>query len=67
MHLQNLIEQSKALSKKEISSVELTQHYLKRIQKNDKLINSFITVLEEESINQAKEADKKISNGSLLI
>ncbi|MEG3592226.1 MAG: Asp-tRNA(Asn)/Glu-tRNA(Gln) amidotransferase subunit GatA [Pseudomonadota bacterium] len=63
MHLQNLIEQSKALSKKEISSVELTQHYLKRIQKNDKLINSFITVLEEESINQAKEADKKISNG----
>lgn len=63
MHLQNLIEQSGALSKKEISSVELTQHYIKRIQKNDKLLNSFITVLEEESINQAKEADKKISKG----
>jgi len=63
MHLRNLIEQSAALSKKEISSVELTQHYIKRIQKNDKLLNSFITVLEEESINKAKEADKKISKG----
>ncbi len=48
------------LDDKEISSVELTQHYLDRIKKIDSKINSYITVCEEEALEMARKAQKKI-------
>jgi aspartyl-tRNA(Asn)/glutamyl-tRNA(Gln) amidotransferase subunit A len=46
-----------ALENKDISSVELTETYLKKIQTEDHAINSFITVNTEEALEQAKQAD----------
>jgi aspartyl-tRNA(Asn)/glutamyl-tRNA(Gln) amidotransferase subunit A len=53
-------EAHRKLIKKEISSVELTQSCLDRIEKKDKEINAFLTVTPESAISQAKEIDDKI-------
>jgi len=42
---------------KELSSKEIVQYYLDRIKKYDEKINSYITVLEEESLKKAEEFD----------
>lgn len=54
-------EAQKKLRKKEISSIELTNAYLDRIEKYDSKINSFVTVTREEALENAKEADKKLA------
>ena len=64
MYRKTLSELSQALQKKEISSVELTQHFLDRIKKFDKTINSFITVTEEQALAQASAADQSIATGN---
>lgn len=54
------------LKNKEISSLELTKAYLERIKKVDPKINAFITVTENEALEQAKKADILIENGENL-
>ena len=44
MHERTLLEQAQALQDGEVSSVELTQFYLNRIQAHDESLNSFVTV-----------------------
>ena len=55
-------ELARALSRKEISSVELTRTFLDRISKY-KSLNAFITVAPERSLAQAKMADARIAQG----
>jgi aspartyl-tRNA(Asn)/glutamyl-tRNA(Gln) amidotransferase subunit A len=54
---------SKALVKREISSVELTTLYLDRIRKFNNTLNAFITVCEEQSLVQARAADAMLATG----
>lgn len=63
MHDKTIAELSELLKKKEISSVELTQHYLDRIHQHDKNLNSFITVTDALALEQAKAADARIAKG----
>ena len=63
MHEKTLAELSQALQSKSISSVELTEHYLKRIEELDPALNSFITVTPELALQQAKAADARIAAG----
>ncbi len=51
----------KKLDSKEISSIELTKYFLKRIKDNQDL-NAFITVTEDLALEQAKKADEFISS-----
>jgi len=51
------------LKKKEISSEELTRAVLNRINDVDSQVDAFVTVVEEMAIEQAKEADRRISAG----
>lgn len=51
------------LDKGEISSVELTKSLLERIQAVDQTIGSYITVREEEALQEAEEADRRIREG----
>ena len=57
---------SEGLKNKEFSSVEITKAFIDRI-KEDKSkedgINAYITIMEEEAIKLAKEADKLIKEG----
>lgn len=61
MHKKTLSEQRKALLAKEISSRELTQHYLDRIAKFDNKLNSFVTVTPELALKDAESADKALA------
>ena len=54
---------SQALATKEVSSVELTQLYLDRIERFNPQINAFITVDREKSLKMATEADAQRAAG----
>lgn len=56
-------EMADALSSKKISSVELTQMFLDRIQKLNPTLNAFITVCPERALEDAKRADARIAAG----
>jgi len=62
IHTQTIAQLAQGLKDKEFSSVELTQHYLKRIQQSD--LNAFITVTDELAMAQAQVADEKIAKGA---
>jgi amidase len=48
----------KALRSGVISSRELTEHVYKRIAKHNPKINAFVTLIEEQAMEQAKHADQ---------
>jgi aspartyl-tRNA(Asn)/glutamyl-tRNA(Gln) amidotransferase subunit A len=56
----------KDLKEKKYSSVELTKAYLERIKKIDPKVKSFVTITEEEALNNAKNADKELTKGTDL-
>jgi aspartyl-tRNA(Asn)/glutamyl-tRNA(Gln) amidotransferase subunit A len=63
MFQKTVAELSQALSRKDISSLELTLLFLDRIKHHDSVLNTFITVSEEQAIEQAKKADQSIAEG----
>ncbi|WP_299773348.1 Asp-tRNA(Asn)/Glu-tRNA(Gln) amidotransferase subunit GatA [uncultured Pseudoteredinibacter sp.] len=63
MHQLTIRELAKGLRDKSFSSVELTQHYLDRIQTLDSAYNSYITVTADQALAQAKAADERIAQG----
>ncbi len=63
LHDLTISELSKGLKNKKFSSLELTKHYLNRIEKFDKQLNSFITITEDVALEQAHAADERISKG----
>ncbi|ACL71613.1 glutamyl-tRNA(Gln) amidotransferase, A subunit [Thioalkalivibrio sulfidiphilus HL-EbGr7] len=63
MHEKTIAELSAALTKGECSSVELTEHFLKRIEALDGGLNSFVTVTAEQALAQAKAADDRRARG----
>jgi aspartyl-tRNA(Asn)/glutamyl-tRNA(Gln) amidotransferase subunit A len=66
LHELTLKEQLEGLKNLNFSSVELTDHYLKRIKAIDPDINSYITITEELAFLQAKEADTRYNNNNPL-
>ncbi|HCB38343.1 MAG TPA: Asp-tRNA(Asn)/Glu-tRNA(Gln) amidotransferase GatCAB subunit A [Gammaproteobacteria bacterium] len=64
MHSQTLKALSDALAAGDVSSQELTQHFLDRIKQHDPAVNSFITVTEEQALAQAKAADQRRAAGN---
>lgn len=57
----SLLQLSAALRSKKISSVELTQLYLRRIAALNPKLNAYITVNEEISLSQARAADDRLA------
>ena len=58
-----LAQISRALAAGEVSSVELTQEYLARIEKENSNLNAYITVCNELALEQANAADAVRSQG----
>lgn len=63
----DLINLATKLQRKEISSVELTTEYLKKIKKLNKNTNAYIFRNEEISLKQAKKADEMIAKGQASV
>ena len=62
MHQKTIAQHADSLAKGEYSSVELTEHFLRRIEENSDL-NAFITVTHDLARRQAAEADQLIKRG----
>ncbi|MGH8504191.1 MAG: Asp-tRNA(Asn)/Glu-tRNA(Gln) amidotransferase subunit GatA [Gammaproteobacteria bacterium] len=63
MHNKTLAELSKALNTGEISSRELTEHFLARIEQRASALNCFITVTRDQALAAADAADQRIRAG----
>ncbi|MCC5796709.1 MAG: Asp-tRNA(Asn)/Glu-tRNA(Gln) amidotransferase subunit GatA [Methylophaga sp.] len=62
MHNKTLSELSEMLHKGEVTSVELTRHFLDRIKAHNTELNAFISVCEESALAQAAAADEQLKN-----
>ncbi|NPA72505.1 MAG: Asp-tRNA(Asn)/Glu-tRNA(Gln) amidotransferase subunit GatA [Gammaproteobacteria bacterium] len=63
MHNLTIKQMSEKLHAGEITSVQLTQHYLDRIDQYDGALNAFVTITPELAISMAEEADKRLAAG----
>jgi len=63
MHRLSIKQMSERLRNKTLTSVELTQHYLNRIEALEGEINAYVTVTPELAIEMAKQADKMLAAG----
>ena len=52
------------LDRREVSSVELTQATLERIEEVDDRVKAFVTVTRDLALEQAREADRRIAEGN---
>lgn len=67
MHNKTIAELTVGLKAGNFSSVELTQHCLDRINSFDKQLNSFITLVPDLALAQAKHADEQRAAGNASI
>lgn len=58
-------ESRRALDNREISSSELTQAYLQRIQQVEPKVHSYLHVMTDVALSQANAADTRIENGEV--
>jgi aspartyl-tRNA(Asn)/glutamyl-tRNA(Gln) amidotransferase subunit A len=62
----SITEVSKLIADKKLSPVEVVKTHLERITQTDDTLNSFITLLSEESMEAANKAEQAIQSGTYL-
>lgn len=55
------------LETRQISCTELTEKYLKSIEKENRTLNAYVNITEETALKTAKDVDKKIARGEKLM
>lgn len=63
MHNLTIAQLISKLTQKECTSVEMTEHFLNRIDAIDPGLNSFVTVTREQALAEAKAADAQLAKG----
>ncbi|HVY24241.1 MAG TPA: Asp-tRNA(Asn)/Glu-tRNA(Gln) amidotransferase subunit GatA [Steroidobacteraceae bacterium] len=63
LHTQTLSALAAGLKAKKFSSVELTRHFLNRIEKFNGELNAYITVTPDQALQQAAAADALLASG----
>ncbi|VAW64845.1 Aspartyl-tRNA(Asn) amidotransferase subunit A @ Glutamyl-tRNA(Gln) amidotransferase subunit A [hydrothermal vent metagenome] len=63
-HTKTLSELSALLEAGDVSSVQLTEHFLHRIEQHDEQLNCFITITREQALKAAAQADEKRKAGN---
>lgn len=58
-------ELKEKLASKELTISEITKAYIDRINEKEKDIGAFVTILEENAMNKAKEIEEKVNNGEI--
>lgn len=62
----NIAQAAELLAKKELSSTELTQAYLERIEKVEPKVNALVTTCAEDALESARRVDEKRAKGETL-
>ena len=60
------LEQARAVRRREVSPVELVDHYLERVERLDARLGAFVTVTAEAARAQAKQAEQAVTAGDPL-
>jgi len=63
LHNLNIGELAERLGKRQISSVELTRHFLGRIERLNPALNAFITLTATRALEDAASADRRLEMG----
>lgn len=63
IHGKTLAELAAGLRKKEFSSVELTRHFLQRMEAGQRALNAFITITSDTALTSAATADRELAEG----
>lgn len=64
MHNLTIAQMIRELRQKTFSSVELTEHFIGRIERLDSQYNSFVSVTREQALQQAQQADARLAAGN---
>ncbi|MDG0969003.1 MAG: Asp-tRNA(Asn)/Glu-tRNA(Gln) amidotransferase subunit GatA, partial [Porticoccaceae bacterium] len=64
MHNKTIAELIEGLQKQTFSSVELTEHFLKRLSQLNEQFNAVITVTSEHALAAAAKADERLASGN---
>ena len=67
IHYLSALEIAEKIKSKEISSLELTQHFIDRIEKYDDKINSVVVRIFDQAIEDAKIGTVALENDNVLI
>ena len=65
LHYLELVDIGRRIQKKEISSVEATQAQLDRIAKLDGTLKSYATLMGDQALADARQADAEIARGTI--
>src|SRR5262245_51078675 len=63
LHSSTAAELGRGLRAKQYSSVEVTKHFLGRIERANPGLNAFVTVTGERALADARRADERIARG----
>ncbi len=58
-----MLEQAAALRRAELSPVELTEHYLRRIERLDGAVGAYLTVTADRALDDARRAEQLLVDG----
>src|SRR5262245_2122313 len=64
LHHLTLAQLSAGLGKRQFSSVDVTRHFLVRIERLNPSLNAVITVSAEQALAAAKSADQRLAAGN---
>ena len=64
LHHLTLAQLAAGLHGKRFSSVELTRHFLRRVERFNPALNALITVTAEHALASAERADRQLANGT---
>ena len=62
LHDLTALEQSAAIKRRETSCVDLTRHYLQRVEEHNHAVGAFITVMADAAMAQAAELDQELAS-----
>jgi amidase len=65
-HELSMVRQAAAIRSRELSPVELTAHYLERIDRIDGTLGAYLTVTPERALDDAKRAERLVLDGGEL-
>lgn len=63
MHFKSIVELAANIKAKDISPVEVTEHMLNRIESVDSSSHSYLSVVADRAMGQARKAEKEITAG----